>query len=160
MAITTYPVTFPCPLIQGYRSESDMGVLRADFDNGRSRQRRKYTTMPTRIQMLFTVPLTALNMWQIWVNEFAYDWFYCPAVTYANADPAHPHDSPVIVRFISDLSWSPATADFVTITVRAEMAPENATATGETGVWIVGRRPANPAVNVIVGGTPGNPALP
>lgn len=160
MSIPQYPTTFPCPRIAAYTVGSDMGILRSGMENGRSRQRRKHKTMPQAIQMTFGMYLESLNMWQIWANQYAYEWFYCPAVTYATADVKHPHDSPIIVRFISDITWTTVSHDFIDVTVRAEMAPEAASATGEVGVWVIGRRPSNPATNVLIGGSPDDGAVP
>jgi len=159
MAIPQYPDSFPCPMVQGYSGSTDMGVLRFESETGRSRQRRTHNTMPTQIQMQFAMRRDDFTIWINWVNQFAYDWVLFPAVTLSSGG-GNPHDNPQIIRFTSNVEWQALTDDAIQATVQAETAPEGATATGQTGLWIVARRPGNPAVSIILSGTPGNPAVP
>lgn len=160
MDLPVYPKAFPCPLISNYAAEVNMGVLRYEGSNGGTRQRRRYTTMPHKLSMNFIMSIRLLNAWQEWVNAFAYDWILFPGIDFQTLDPTRPHDSPLILRFISDLNYTVISEDDVSVSVVVETAPEAATATGSEQIWIVAGTPPQPSAFVISSGTPDNPALP
>lgn len=111
-------------MLKNYSVNVDMGVLRFDSNNGGTRQRRKFTTMPHRINMSFTVKITELNAWQTWINDYGYGWVLFPAVNYQTVNPRKPHDSPLVLRFISDLSYGAVTGLYVEVATVAEFAPQ------------------------------------
>jgi hypothetical protein len=155
----TYPSSFPTPLIDGYGIGVDMGLLRTPFESGRSRQRRRYTSMPTAFNFSFAVKVKDLDSWQQWVNQNAYTWFKIKAMSYltgATNDTCSEH----VVRFTSDLSITPITAEAVKIDVTAEQAPTDlfAPPVPLTDDWIIARTPANPSVDWYIARTPANPA--
>lgn len=47
--MSTWPTTLPAPNMAGYSVKPDAGFIRTDMDAGPARQRRRYTSSPSRI---------------------------------------------------------------------------------------------------------------
>ena len=142
-----YPKDFPNPTIEGYGISVDMGITRTVFDTGRARQRRRYKTMPQVFSFNFVVPIHQLELWQIWVNKFAYSYFKMNATSYLTGYENDKFCSEHKVRFISDLSLTPATPEHMRISVAAEMIAlsEASLPAHFTGDWIIAGDPATPS---------------
>lgn len=164
----TYPTNYPLPTIEGYGIDVDMGVIRTQFNGGRIRQRRVYSTMPQTFTLRFVVELAGLKTWQNWVNDHAYTWFDLRIASYMNEPTEHCKEHSI--RFTSNLSISPLTDDgkYFAVTVTAEQnfgtnAYENTGSGGippggivEDGDWIIGGTPAKPndAIGPVINGHP------
>lgn len=118
----SYPVSFPSPQASPYAWSVDMGVLRTPMDGGNSRQRRLYDVMPHTWTLEFVVPMAALYDWQNWVNQFAYDYFQMPLVSWL-ASKAGGQTSTHVVRFISNLEFDLLAVDVAHVRVQAEASP-------------------------------------
>ena len=75
MPYPDYPNWFPQPLEDGYGLDLNTGVIRAEFENGNTRQRRVYDNLPQRFQLTFAMSARTLSSWTLWVNQYGFDWF-------------------------------------------------------------------------------------
>lgn len=153
--LNVYPDNFPAALWRPFTMEVGSGVVRTAFESGNTRQRRAYDHMPTLMNMQVTMSWELLAQWQPWMNQYAYEWIVMPARSMLNAGK---DCAPHVVRVISDLRISSTssnrhcTVEFVVEQdTQAEAIPG---VTPQLGNWIVAGRPAAPAANIIVGGTP------
>ena len=161
MAVLLYPAKYPRPLIEGYQITTDMGVRRTEMNSGFAKQRRLYRTMPLYFNFTFTVKISDLHDWQIWVDDNAYDWFEMDATSHLSGyegDNCSPH----VIRFMSDLTITPIDHNFVNVNVKAEMSHEfkYEIPVPKTNDWIVARTPGNPATpDLYFAGTPVAPSV-
>jgi len=173
MADPRYPSTLTCALRAKYRLDTDLGLVRTEFNNGQFRQRKRYSGEVTTFDMEFAIPFTKLFEWQRWVNRNAFTWFlmnlYSQHSSVSNGD-ALPHR----IRFISDLKGSTITEKYARIAVEAELDPafEVRLLPDFTGTWIIAGAPPAPAtpddvvagtvpapsVNIVIAGIPEYPA--
>lgn len=90
----------PCPSIEENGYEIDAGLVRTTWENGRSRQRRKYLTRPTTFKLSWMVNQAGLRKLEQTAMSIGYDWFYLPLVS-GQVSKFYSIDHPV--RFISNL---------------------------------------------------------
>ena len=122
--MTKYPASMVEPTIAAYSIGVDMGVLRTQIRSGIPRQRRRHRTMPQKFTFSFVIKINDLDVWQEWVNDFAYEWFEINIMSYlTNNGTDGKACSPHTVRFISDIALSAFDYDHFNVTVNAEMAP-------------------------------------
>ena len=100
--VERYPSSLRLPEYNPYQLDVDMGVVRTPFESGFHRQRRRYTNMPTILNVRFVMTWKQLRNWQEWWHLHAYTWFEMPAVTMNSAQPTQDCDMHVL-RCISDL---------------------------------------------------------
>lgn len=104
MPFPDYPDWFPQPLEDGYGLDLNTGVVRTEFENGNTRQRRVYDNLPQRFQLSFSMNTRMLSSWTLWVNQYGFDWFLLKLASpnsYLGEDPyglVKPHK----VRITSD----------------------------------------------------------
>jgi hypothetical protein len=160
---TRYPSSFQCPQIRPYQIAVDMGILRTPMEGGNTRQRRRYTIMPSIFRLEFVMPAIDLGTWQSWVNAFAYDYFLLNLESMWSAF-AGAVTAPHIVRFISDLDIENVVYGWVRVRVQAELSPNQYAIGGPlipTYQWIIGGTPTAPAApDWIIAGVPQNPSTP
>ena len=156
-----YPQSFRLPDVE-YSAAVDMGVLRTPFDSGASRQRRRYTWMPTQISVRFVMHYQRKALWLQWWNQNAYDWFEM-AVPDMTVKHATDRCEPLLVRCITDLQINPVGRDHVEITTVIELHPAwNAAMAGQGPnqiCWIIAGTPPAPAADTVTAGTPAAPAV-
>ena len=155
MPLKNYPSSYRLPDAD-YVMQLDAGVLRTPFENGHSRQRRRYKTLPTVIDVTFTVKNTQKYSWMLWWGSNAYTWFNMQLPTlFQQLDPGK-NCKLSKVRCISDLSLRPAGGEYVQISCMMELSHDSASAIagGQNCNWIIGGTPAAPASDTITGGTP------
>lgn len=155
-----YPKSFRLPDYSPYSLDVSMGVQRTPFENGYTRQRRRYTNMPTLFNLRFVIKLTDLSRWQSWWNDNAYVWFDLPLASMYNGTALCLDHS---VRCISDLQLqSLGQGKFFEVTCQVELNPDHVSLPLPPHIgaddWIIGQGPPNPAADVYVGGTPAAPA--
>lgn len=157
MTIKKYPSSFPTPTVQNYNIAVDMGIVRTRFDTGVNRQRRRYRTMPHLFNFTFAMPIVDLDTWQMWADEYAYQWFEIPAASYLTGMAQNDKNcSPHVVRFVSDLQITPLSNQSFAVTVVAEMAPTSKYSRPGilTDKWIIAGDPATPSPDWIIAGNP------
>ena len=117
----TYPSYFPCPLIDGYQIDVDMGAIRSK-DRGKPAQRRVFSTMPHSVKCKFSLSIKEWGYWQEWITKEAKGWFTInlPSM-YSFLDRAR--TTPHLVRLMSTISIDTKTATHVTVSVTLEVAP-------------------------------------
>ena len=118
---TKYPVSFPCPLINGYRMSVASGVIRSDMSFHQA-QRRVFTTMPHAIVLSFMMPVTMWANWQQWVTNNAFKWFEMNLPS-MYAGLAGTRTTATLIRFTGNVTADSVTEQHVQVTVTAEMAP-------------------------------------
>lgn len=116
-----YPVSFPLPKIESYSATVSAGLIRADMPMHQA-QRRVFNTMPHRFSLTFTISVSQWSAWYDWAITSGYRWFDLELPT-MYAGQAGTALSPVLVRFVSDLSATPVSLTDVEVTVAAESAP-------------------------------------
>lgn len=161
--LPAYPAALPVANRVPYAYSVDMGVVRSEFAAGNARQRRAYRVMPHALALSFQVRITELNLWQNWVDRFAYSWFLCPVSTMFSSGPPTPGGTIryEVLRFTSDLQIQSDGWNLFTITVAAEMSADAIAADPGfgSGDWIVAGVPADPALDWIIAGTPSAPSI-
>lgn len=160
MMAETYPAEFRCAQITPYRIAVDMGVLRTPMDSGLQRQRRLYRTMPHTFQLEFVMTVVELGDWQVWVNQYAYDYFIMPRLESFYAGRLGEISSPHSCRFTSNLDIDNPVFGWVRVRVSAELDPLQPISgpTVPTNLWVVGGTPPTPSnVNTIIAGAPPAP---
>lgn len=147
----TYPHAFPCPRIDPYGWEVDMGLIRTKMDGGYSRQRRTTNVMPHDFALEFMVPLIQLRDWQYWVDAYAYEYFNLPLISWMSSPTSGPtlHSA----RFTSNLEITLEDKKIVRVRVRCELGP-----IPPTDVRISAGTPANPSPDWIIAGSPAAPS--
>lgn len=150
MALPQYPSNLPKPLIDGYRIDVDMGVVRTAFGSGVARQRRLYRNMPEVYTWIFMVPVKDLYAWQDWVKKNAYTWFKIDIFSSESSRQGTRYSActPHVVRFTSELSIKPFNQDqHVQISVTGELAPRDLYSPPAvlSDNWIVAKTPPDVA---------------
>jgi len=64
MATFTYPTTLPGLLMSDYEYTSDTNVIRTELDAGPARQRRRFTSVPTKIKASFNYSLAQMRIFE------------------------------------------------------------------------------------------------
>lgn len=131
-ALPVYFSEFPLPDRAPYAIAADMAVLRSEMSAGNVRQRRAYKNMPQIFSLSFHLHTDELEIWQYWVNLYAYDWIYLPLASMFSPSADQSPDgiqprglvSTHIARFISDLSITMEGFDWWAVTVAAEISPD------------------------------------
>lgn len=119
--MTIYPATFPLPKIEGFSATVASGLIKTDMPTQQA-QRRVFKTMPHRFSLTFIMSVNTWASWHNWVTTNGYRWFTMTLPTmYAGLAAADL--SPVLIRFVSDVSVTPVSLTSVQITVAAESAP-------------------------------------
>jgi len=118
---TSYPSNLPAPAFEGFGASVAMGVARADGPTDQA-QRRIHATMPHTFMLTFVMSISDWASWYSWVQANGYRWFQLSLPT-LYAGRTEDWLSPVLVRFISDLSATQFSADSAKVTVTAESAP-------------------------------------
>jgi hypothetical protein len=120
MAIS-YPSNFKLPRVEGVSSSVMAGLAKTESSVHQD-QRRVFLTMPHTFQLTFIMTFQEWGIWQAWVRSYAYRWFNINLPTmYAGLSVSS--ISPVLIRFISDISTVTLSQSVVQITVSAESAP-------------------------------------
>ena len=82
--MATWPTSFPLPQTPGYALEPQQAFLRTQMDAGPARQRRRFSTTPTRVPVSFKMSLVQFETFEAWykfeINDGA-GWF---TITLAN----------------------------------------------------------------------------
>jgi len=99
-----------------------MGILRTPMEGGYSRQRRLYDVMPHVWAIEFEVKVAQLYDWQNWINQYAYDFFKMPLISWLSSQ-AGTKTSLHVVRFISNLEVELVIDTTVTVRVSVEASP-------------------------------------
>ena len=68
-ATIAFPTSLPCGSIQGYGYQSADALVATDFDAGPRRVRRRYTSVPTRYNVTWTVTQNQLAVFEYWFNN-------------------------------------------------------------------------------------------
>ena len=79
MTNITWPVTLPMPTVQGYSVKPGEAVLRTEMDAGLARQRRRFTNVPTRVQVRWIMrrdQYAIFEGWYRWKAREGANWFY------------------------------------------------------------------------------------
>lgn len=155
-----YPSGLPLATVSGYEIAIDHGVSAVAFERGNTRKRHfaKQERHSFALSMVFS--LSELWVWQSWANQYGYDWHYMPMVSnYSGFTGTTP--VPHYIRYTSDIGIQMIAADYVRVTVQAEL-DVNTLPQGSvdfTGNWYLGGTPAVPSSsNWILGGTPAAPS--
>ncbi|MGA1372885.1 MAG: hypothetical protein ACO3Z6_14940 [Pseudomonadales bacterium] len=117
----TYPATFPCVQINGYRLDAEMGAIRTEIPMSQV-QRRVFRTMPHVIALSFVMTVPEWGTWQAWIKNNAYDWFTI-SLPSLYAGKSGSRMSPHVIRFTSPVVASNVTDSHVQVSVAAEMSP-------------------------------------
>ena len=116
----------PCPSIEDNSYTVDAGLLRTTWENGRARQRRKYTSRPTTFKLSWRVNQAGLKTLEEQALAIGYTWFFLPLVS-GQVSRFYAIDHPV--RFISDLT--------VTLDSKARRATTTTGLSQHDAVWTV-----------------------
>ena len=79
MTNITWPVTLPMPTVQGYSVQPGEAILRTEMDAGLARQRRRFTNVPTRVQVRWIMrrdQYAIFEGWYRWKAREGANWFY------------------------------------------------------------------------------------
>ena len=123
-----YPSTFPCPMIEGYQIDVDMGVIRSK-DRGLPAQRRTFSTMPHSIKCKFSLSIKEWGYWQEWITKDGRGWFTIdlPSMySFLNGPRTTAHlarTTPHLVRLMSTIVIDTKTATHITASITLEVAP-------------------------------------
>lgn len=118
-----YPSNFPKPIRDPHTFTIDMGIIRADADNGNPVQSRAFKNFPQHFRLEFAVKITNYKTWVNWVNQFGYRWFILKTMTYDRLSEWAPC-SDAYMRFTSDLNVTALTFEVLRVTVEAESYPQ------------------------------------
>ena len=155
-----YPVGLPIAQVSDYAVDINHGVSSVLFERGNTRQRHFARQERHSFTISIVLSLADLWTWQSWANQYGYDWHYMPMVSnYSGFTGSKP--VPHYIRYTSDISIQMLGADYVRVSVQAELdvntLPQGAV--DFTGNWYVGGTPAAPSSsNWILGGTPAAPS--
>lgn len=64
----TWPATLPLPSIEDYGVHPGEAVLRTEMEAGPTRQRRRYTQVPSRISARWTIRPNQLALFESWYH--------------------------------------------------------------------------------------------
>ena len=76
--VVSWPATLPLPTIEGYDIHPGEAILRTEMEAGPARQRRRYTQVPSRISVRWTLRRTQLAVfeaWYRWQAKEGGEWF-------------------------------------------------------------------------------------
>ena len=79
MTNITWPVTLPMPTVQGYSVQPGEAILRTEMDAGLARQRRRFTNVPTRVQVRWIMRRDQYAIFEggyRWKAREGANWFY------------------------------------------------------------------------------------
>lgn len=108
----------PCPSIQAFDYEIDLGLIRSTFDVGYARQRRRYFQRSTYYQVSWSGLTTSqLQSWEVFMQAYGYNWFYAPFITGQCNDWTIKNHT---VRFVENPSISLQDKDRWSVVVTAE----------------------------------------
>lgn len=176
--MATFPSTFPCPQVSPFSMDLSAGLVRTAFENGMSRQRRRFKNLPHTMQLRWVLTQPELGKVIPWLNDHGYGWFdiNLPSELAGQKNLSTvPHE----VRLISDLAcnllmydkedaskcvWEVnCTVEWMKYSTTVTGAPDNIwiiarTAGNPSPDWVIARTPANPAPDWVLAGTPSNPS--
>ena len=154
-----YPVSLPCPQIDGYQVNIDYGLTSVAFEHGNNRQRRKAKVEKHIFSMSLVLSIKQLWTWQSWANQFGFDWHTMNLESNYSGFTTETQ-VPHTIRYISDIDIEAIDADYVRVSFQAEMDSNTPPAgiVKPSGNWIVGRTPAAPPADWIIGGSPAAPS--
>lgn len=84
MALVSYPSGLPIPLQEGYQNRHVSPMQRTEFSSGRSRNRRRFTSVPTMVPISLLMSQGQAQAFEVWfaasseyggINDGT-DWFY------------------------------------------------------------------------------------
>lgn len=78
MTDVAWPSTLPLPTLSGYQLEPRDPIVRTDMESGSARQRRQFTSVPTRLTVQWSFTDWQFAQFQGWVKHKADDgavWF-------------------------------------------------------------------------------------
>jgi hypothetical protein len=79
-----YPKTLPLPLQEGYGMQVGSPLQRTEMESGRARQRRKFSNVPTIIDVAWMMTEGQAQLFEAWFRFSIKDgaeWFECPLRT-------------------------------------------------------------------------------
>lgn len=79
-----YPKQLPLPLLEGYKLSTISPLMRTKLENGRSRQRRKFTNVPTEPSFKWIFNDQEAAFFEAWFARILMDgalWFLAPLKT-------------------------------------------------------------------------------
>jgi len=74
-----WPQTLPLPTVQGYSVQPGEAILRTEMDAGLARQRRRFTNVPTKVQVRWIMrrdQYAVFEGWYRWKAREGANWFY------------------------------------------------------------------------------------
>jgi hypothetical protein len=74
-----WPATLPMPTVQGYSVQPGDAILRTEMDAGLARQRRRFTNVPTRVQVRWIMrrdQYAIFEGWYRWKAREGANWFF------------------------------------------------------------------------------------
>lgn len=81
MAIV-YPDNLPAPLLDGYALKRQPNLLRTGMASGRSRQRRRFLSVPTRVSASWQMPAEKAELFEGFAEHaLGADWFQLQLLT-------------------------------------------------------------------------------
>ena len=119
--MVTYPTSLPCPMIEGYSIDVDMGVLRSK-ERGFPQQRRNFTTMPHVIKCKFSLSLKQWGYWQEFFSREALGWFWLDLPS-MYAGLKNVRTVPHLVRLTDVVTIDTRSSTHITASVTLELAP-------------------------------------
>lgn len=84
MADIDFPTKLPIPLQSGYSLQTVSPLQRTDLDSGRARQRRRFTSVPTMVSVLWRMKDGEAQVFEgffRWTIKDGSKWFNCPLRT-------------------------------------------------------------------------------
>lgn len=82
--VIEYPKTLPLPLQEGYGMQVGSPLQRTEMESGRARQRRKFSNVPTIIDVVWMMTEGQAQLFEAWFRFSIKDgaeWFECPLRT-------------------------------------------------------------------------------
>jgi hypothetical protein len=77
----TWPTTLPLPTVQGYGIRPGEAILRTEMEAGPARQRKRFTQVPTRINVRWIMrreQFALFEAWYRWQAKEGGEWFNIP----------------------------------------------------------------------------------
>ena len=115
--VSTVDYGIPLPAISSFGYTSDAGIIRTEFENGQTRQRRRHTTQRKTYSLTWRLSTEWLHWWEQFAQHYGYKWHFLPLVTGQCAD-WFPLEHPI--RYISDYSVELVGVDVWEVSVEAE----------------------------------------
>lgn len=159
--MTDYPSTLPAPQIVDYAISTAVPISAVTFERGNKRQRRGAKKERHVFTMSFLFSTIELKTWQLWANQFGYDWHSMNLESFYSGFSLDgslliPHT----VRYISDITLQLVAFDLFKVSITAEMdvstVPQNILT--PSGNWYVAGTPASPSTDIVEAGTPALPS--